>query len=65
MSMVSCAETSVNAFGRVADLAEVAVPRGLFADILRLIDGLSLRSPPLPAGSGAMNDDDPTNGVRP
>jgi hypothetical protein len=30
-------------------LAEVAVPRALFADILRRIDGLRLRSPPFPA----------------
>jgi hypothetical protein len=29
--------------------AEVAVPRALFAAILRRIDGLRLRSPPLPA----------------
>jgi hypothetical protein len=29
--------------------AEVAVPRALFADILRRIDGLRLRSLPLPA----------------
>jgi hypothetical protein len=33
----------------VFQLAEVAVPRALFADILRRIDGLRLRSPPLPA----------------
>ena len=30
-------------------LAEVAVPRALFAEILRRIDGLRLRAPPLPA----------------
>ena len=29
--------------------AEVAVPRVLFAKILRRIDGLRLRSPPFPA----------------
>jgi hypothetical protein len=29
--------------------AEVAVPRALFAKILRRIDGLRLRSPPFPA----------------
>ena len=33
----------------VFQLAEVAVPRALLADILRRIDGLRLRSPPLPA----------------
>jgi hypothetical protein len=33
----------------VFQLAEVAVARALFADILRRIDGLRLRSPPLPA----------------
>jgi hypothetical protein len=33
----------------VFQLAEVAVPCALFADILRRIDGLRLRSPPLPA----------------
>jgi hypothetical protein len=33
----------------VFQLAEVAVPRSLFADILRWIDGLRPRSPPLPA----------------
>ena len=33
----------------VFELAEVAVPRALFAEILRRIDGLLLRSPPLPA----------------
>jgi hypothetical protein len=33
----------------VFQLAEVAVPRALFADILRRIDGLRLRSPPLAA----------------
>jgi hypothetical protein len=33
----------------VFQLAEVAVPRALFADILRRMDGLRLRSPPLPA----------------
>ena len=33
----------------VFQLAEVAVPRALFADILRRIDRLRLRSPPLPA----------------
>jgi hypothetical protein len=33
----------------VFQLAEVAVPRALFAEILRQIDGLRLRSPPLPA----------------
>ena len=33
----------------VFQLAEVAVPRSLFADILRRINGLRLRSPPLPA----------------
>jgi hypothetical protein len=32
----------------VFQLAEVAVPRALFADILRRIDGLQLRSAPLP-----------------
>ena len=32
----------------VFQLAEVAVPRALFADILRRIDGLRPRSPPLP-----------------
>ena len=32
----------------VFQLAEVAVPRLLFAEILRRIDGLRLRSPPLP-----------------
>jgi hypothetical protein len=37
-------------------LAEVAVPRALFAEILRRIDGLRLRPPPLPAwASRAMN----------
>jgi hypothetical protein len=33
----------------VFQLAEIAVPRALFADILRRIDGLRLRSPLLPA----------------
>jgi hypothetical protein len=33
----------------VFQLAEVAVPRALFADILRLIDDLRPRPPPLPA----------------
>jgi Transposase DDE domain group 1 len=33
----------------VFQLAEVAVPRAQFAEILRRIDGLRLRSPPLPA----------------
>jgi hypothetical protein len=33
----------------VFQLAEVAVPPALFADILRRIDDLRLRSPPLPA----------------
>jgi hypothetical protein len=33
----------------VFQLAEVAVPWALFADLLRRIDGLRLRSPPLPA----------------
>ena len=33
----------------VFQLAEVAVPRALFAEILRRIDGLRLRSPPFPA----------------
>ena len=33
----------------VFQLAAVAMPRALFADILRRIDGLRLRSPPLPA----------------
>ena len=33
----------------VFQLAEVAVPRALFAEILRRIDDLRLRSPPLPA----------------
>jgi hypothetical protein len=33
----------------VFQLAEVAVPRVLFAKILRRIDGLRLRSPPFPA----------------
>ena len=33
----------------VFQLAEVAVPRALFANILRWIDRLRLRSPPLPA----------------
>ena len=33
----------------VFQLAEVAVPRALFADILRRIDGLRPRPPPLPA----------------
>jgi hypothetical protein len=33
----------------VFQLSEVAVPRGLFAKILRRIDGLRLRSPPFPA----------------
>jgi hypothetical protein len=33
----------------VFHLAEMAVPRALFADILRWIDGLRLRPPPLPA----------------
>ena len=33
----------------VFQLAEVAVPRALFAEILRRIDALRLRSPPLPA----------------
>ena len=32
----------------VFQLAEVAVPRALFADNLRRIDGLRLRSPPFP-----------------
>jgi hypothetical protein len=35
--------------GVVFQLAEVAVPRVLFAKILRRIDGLRLRSPPFPA----------------
>ena len=33
----------------VFQLAEVAVPRALFAEILRRIDGLRPRPPPLPA----------------
>jgi hypothetical protein len=33
----------------VFQLAEVAVPGALFADILRPINDLRLRSPPLPA----------------
>ena len=33
----------------VFQLAEVAVPRALFADILRRIDDLRLRAPPLAA----------------
>jgi hypothetical protein len=33
----------------VFQLAEVAVPRALFADILRRIDGLRPQPPPLPA----------------
>jgi hypothetical protein len=33
----------------VFQLAEVRVPRALFAEVLRRIDGLRLRSPPLPA----------------
>jgi hypothetical protein len=33
----------------VFQLTEVAVPRALFADILRLIDDLRPRPPPLPA----------------
>jgi hypothetical protein len=50
----------------VFQLAEVAVPRALFADILRRIDDLRPKPPPLPArGSGAMTDDDPASGVRP
>ena len=38
-------------YGRylVFQLAEVAVPRALFAEILRRIDRLRPRSPPLPA----------------
>ena len=49
----------------VFQLAEVAVPRVLFAKILRRIDGLRLLSPPFPArGAGAMNDCHPTDEVR-
>ena len=33
----------------VFQLAEVAVPRALFAEILRRIDGLRPQPPPLPA----------------
>jgi hypothetical protein len=33
----------------VFQLAEVAVPRAMFEEILRSIDGLRLRSPPLAA----------------
>jgi hypothetical protein len=45
----------------VFQLAEVAVPRSLFASILRRIDNLRPRPPPLAAGGGskAMNDDNP------
>jgi Transposase DDE domain group 1 len=41
----------------VFQLAEVAVPRALFADILRRIDDLRPRPPPLPR----MNDDSPSS----
>jgi hypothetical protein len=33
----------------VFQLAEVVVPQALFADILRRIESLRLRSPPIPA----------------
>ena len=50
----------------VFQLAEVAVPRALFADILRRIDDLRLWSPPLPArGSRARNNGNATGEVRP
>jgi hypothetical protein len=45
----------------VFQMAEVAVPRALFAEILRRIDHLRPKPPPLPAwGSRAMNDDNPS-----
>jgi hypothetical protein len=49
----------------VFQLAEVAVPRVLFAKIPRRIDGLRLRSSPFAAcGAGAMNDCHRTDEVR-
>jgi hypothetical protein len=50
----------------VFQLAEVAVPRVLFAEILRRIDRLRPRAPPLPAwASRARNNGNATGEVRP
>jgi hypothetical protein len=47
-------------------LAEVAVPRALFAETLRRIGRLRPRPPPFSAGAWrAVNDDNPTSEVRP
>ena len=47
-------------------LADVAVPRAPFAEILRRIEHLRPRPPPFSArGSRAMNDDNLTGEVRP
>jgi hypothetical protein len=49
----------------VFQLAELAVPRALFAEILRRIDGLRAKPPPLAAARQAMNDGNTAGEVRP